>query len=179
MDSHNDIKNHPLYTLVRKMLVEEQQSPQNVINQMVANSVALETAQALVYQIVEENKHLIREASQEQTEEDSDRQNIFFLGIFLAMVLPTISDEMGGYSTLTLVFSIIGAVIGYFYNQKVGVLSAVCGFLLVSLFPFVQSWYFRGRSSYINAEILLIIVITFIPVLILYFSFKSIFYRNK
>jgi Flp pilus assembly protein TadB len=178
MDSQQDIKSHPLYSLVRKMLVDEQQTPQNVINQMVANSVPPETAQALVYQIIQDNHLEIREQQQAESGDDEDRQNVFLLGIFLAMVLPTIPDEMGGYSTLTLVSSIIGAVIGYFYNRKVGILSAVCGFLLVSLYPFVQSWYLTGRSSYLNVEILLIVVITFVPVLVLYFLFKSIFYRN-
>lgn len=71
------------------------------------------------------------------------------------------------------------ALIAYLANPKKPIAIVVASVVLILLLPFVSSYYFADRDSFVKFEVLVPIILAGIPTLITYFFLDKLIYNKE
>ncbi len=103
---------------------------------------------------------------------EEDNQYGAYMITFIAIALYTmIGPIFGGASSFWyLLILLIAGVAGYFGDRSNPIPSIVGCLAVVIIFPIAYAYYFHGRSSFIQIELLIPVFMTVIPALIIHYG---------
>lgn len=120
-------------------------------------------------------EHLFKESVQQQ--ETGEQAKIAgFLVLMVAIIGPVFEIEaMAWY----IAACCIAAGLGYFGYRKLAAAGIAGALIVVLVLPLTYEFYLRGRTSYLNIEIVIPIAMALAPAFLVGFIIKTIFYPNN
>jgi hypothetical protein len=104
-------------------------------------------------------------------EKDDDKSSALFAIALIPVIIPFISgyDTFGlGFWGWIIVSSIISAGTAFFAMRETPILSIICGLIFGFTSHYAFNWYFSGRSSFIQIEALIPMILGAVPPFIVY-----------
>lgn len=150
-------------------------SAEAAINQLVNEGYELDVAKALIVAEFKEYKKEVfnRAVKRENNEEKTKALTI---GIMMISLIGPVFDIT---SPLWYIVAIAASGIAGYFAYKTKPIAGVLGSIIMPVvFPFVYSWYFAGRTSYIRIEMVIPIVISILPAFLVYYAISKTVYAN-
>ena len=146
------------------------------INKLIILGFESAKARELVLKVFKSYKDDLFDAAKEKNESE-DRSNVAYLvaimpSIFIALV--------GGNNGLLILISIVIACGAGYYGFPDKPIAAMIGFAVGAIIlPFACGFYLRGRSSFINIELLIPIFISYGPALLIKYALSKMLYSDE
>jgi hypothetical protein len=150
--------------------------PDYEVQRLVDAGISKDTATREVEAAVQLIRAALFQKTQKQVKDADKQEGLFIIVILINIFGPVFNMD----SILWYAFAVIvSAVVGYFaYKEKpiAGVISAI---IFSIIFPMAYVYYFSGRSTIINLEIAIPMLMAAVPAFIVYLLIAKSVYSNK
>lgn len=173
---HMEEQFNAIKEVIRKLMVDDGHKADVVISFLKRNGYSDELAKTLVYTVANEHKEAIIERSK-QTDEKDDRGEV---GMFVIFAIGLAGPVFGVESEI-LIFAGLAAVAitAYFAFPTKPISAVIAAIVFVFAMFYAHNWYLRGRTSYINIEMVIPMAMAAVPSIGLQKLLDMIIYPGK
>ncbi|KFF04723.1 hypothetical protein [Flavobacterium reichenbachii] len=133
------------------------------------------TAKELLSKVIKSHKDDLYEEAKEAKEVE-ERSKIAFGAV---IVITTFIGMFGDNNGMMILISIIAACCCGYYGNQENPIPAMVGYTIAAMImPFACGFYFKGRSTFLNLEILIPLLISFGPGLLIKYVLSQILPSN-
>ncbi|MEN2415655.1 hypothetical protein [Flavobacterium mesophilum] len=128
-------------------------------------------AKELLAKVVKSYKDDLYEETKE-AKKSEERKNIAFSAV---IIITSLIGLLGDNSGMMVLIAIIAACLCGYYGNQEDPLPAMVGYTVAALImPFACAFYFQGRSSFLNLEMLIPLLVSFVPGLLIKYILSKI-----
>jgi len=151
-------------------------SYQAEIEKLLAAGYSQLEAEQQVTEVVSQLRKQLYDAKKKAGKKAEGKNIAFYVVLITAAIGPIFEITSSTWTAVALVISVLAAYFGYKEKPIGAIASAI---VMVFLFPVTYHFYFKNRTSYIRLELLIPLVLTFIPAGIVFLLFNAIFHPTK
>lgn len=151
-----------------------QLSPENAMERLIAQGQENEAARALVERAVKDHRTALFRQNLRRQKMEERKKASYFIILFIAVAGPVFAIG----NPLWYIVASVAAGLTAHYGKPNKPAGAVAGaLLLILLFPVTFSLYMSGRSSYLNLELLIPLLLAAVPAFLVSLLAEKLFYN--
>jgi hypothetical protein len=161
--------------IIRKLLIDDHLSIEQVTDLLVGRGLERENAYAIVFSVAKEHRaEIIEHREHAKNEDDKQMGFVAFSAMIVAgLVLFGVTDF-----SIFLGLAFVGALVAYLLEPDKPIVSIPCGFLTILIMYFANVTYFQDRTSFLRIELLIPMGISMVLIMAIYAMLNKCFYAN-